>query len=1059
MLLITGPLQKKIIRLFRRIIFFCWILFPFSTSAQKYFFDTYSVGEGIAQSTVFDIQQDQYDYVWMGTRAGVSRFNGQEFINYTMDNGLSENGVRIIFRDSDNRLWFGHSGGGVSVYDGHEFRIFSEAGKTFNTDITGIMRDDDQNLWISSEGSGVVKVREEARNMEESEFDLYIGDDLSDRVFGIYRTRDGRLFFITDAFIKMYNPDTNKFTGFSPDGMSTFFLIVTMFEDSRNNLWFGTYHGGLYKYEVERDTFLVFDRRDGLSSNWITTINEDHLGNIWVGTWGGGITVIPPEGKLKVYNNGNGLPDLVIRKIVEDKEGNMLIGTEENGITIFKGENFLSYFEEDGLMDSQVWAILQDNQGRFWFGTNKGISILDPSNQSFSEFFFNNLKGKRIRFIKKDSGNRIYIATDDDGIYTYDPSRGIVSYEAKLNSYLPNLIVTALEADRNGRIWAGTLDGLVSYDYDRRESGYYTQTAGLAGNEITALYSDNNGRLWIGTRSKGINYFENDSIYPFELKDEFTPTCISSDHDGMIWVGTEARGVLVIDPGKKEIIKNLKAGDGLMANLINLIEIDGKNRVYIGTNKGLNVFNPELNRVFSYNQKNGFVGIETRPSAVCHDDDGNLWFGTVAGVTMYNPNISRKVNIEPLTHIISMKVNYEDVPLTKGLKLNYKQNDIIIDYISICLTNPDAVAYEIMLEGADNDWRPTTKQKQVTYVSLAPKKYTFMVRGQNSDGVWNPEPITYSFQIRPPFYKTAWFILIAVFMIVTSIISYIKIRERNLVREKRILEEKVKERTAEVVAQKEELAEKNKDITDSIRYAKRIQVAMLPPEIPFEDTFILYRPKDIVSGDFYWMEEVGDREFLAAVDCTGHGVPGAFMSIIGANILNKIVKEKGIYKPGEILNKMNVEVIQSLKSQDEESTVYDGMDLALVCYNRKTKELDYAGGYNPLLLVRDGDIEEIKADRFGIGRSSKIQTTDKKFTNHTIKIHKGDTIYIFSDGYADQFGGETGKKFKAKPMKELFLAINHKSLEEQREILDKTLEAWRGEIDQVDDVLVIGRRF
>ncbi|MFW5645618.1 MAG: PP2C family protein-serine/threonine phosphatase, partial [Bacteroidota bacterium] len=261
-----------------------------------------------------------------------------------------------------------------------------------------------------------------------------------------------------------------------------------------------------------------------------------------------------------------------------------------------------------------------------------------------------------------------------------------------------------------------------------------------------------------------------------------------------------------------------------------------------------------------------------------------------------------------------------------------------------------------------------------------------------------------------------------------------------------------------VTAQKEQLAKKNKDITDSIRYAKRIQVAILPQEIPFENTFILFRPKDIVSGDFYWLEEIGNREYMAAVDCTGHGVPGAFMSIIGSNFLNKIVKEQHIYQPAKILNYLNKEVIANLKSSNEDTTVYDGMDIALVCYDKETNVLEYAGGYNPMILIRSGELQEIKADRFAIGRSL-LSTNDRKFTNHKIEMRKGDVIYIYTDGYADQFGGEEGTKFKTKPMKELLIAINEKSMEEQRNILHNTIDVWRGDIEQVDDILIIVRRF
>lgn len=1050
--------EKKIIRPIRRIIFLCTLLISMgSLFGQNYYFDSYGVSEGIAQSTVYDIAQDHNDYLWLGTSAGVSRFNGKEFVNYSVENGISENGVRTIFRDSTDVIWFGHSGGGVSYFNGREFHIFSRPGDTFTSDITSILRDREGNLWICSELSGVVKITKTGKTLNESVYESYIGNRLSDRVFGAYLSSKGILYFITDAFIKYYKPAENAFVNLDLDGMPTFFIITCMFEDSHSNLWFGTYHGGLYKYEADKDQFKIYDIRDGLASNWITAISEDHSGNIWLGTWGSGITMISGK-ELKTFNLSNGLNDLKIRRIIEDKEGNMLIGTHEHGFSIFKGEQFVSFTTNDGLLNSQVWSIIQDNTGKYWFGTNDGISIYDerlPAGKRFQNFY--KLKGNRIRMIREDNKQRVWISTDAEGIFTYNNRTASYTYEPKLNSYLPKLVVTALETDKSGKVWAGTLDGLVSYDYDTHEANYYTQSSGLAGNDITALFCDKNNILWVGSRGKGMSSLADSVFRTHKLSENFTATCMIEDQKGLLWIGTEAQGVLVFDPAADSIIRIFKESDGLLANLINLINVDSNNNIYIGTNKGLNIYNFEKDKLFTYTGKNGFTGIETKSNSTFRDSKGRLYFGTVAGVNRFDPSVTHKINENPLTHIIGLKVNLKNRSIEQGLKLNHTENNVVIDYISICLTNPDAVKYKIKLDGADSDWRITT-QTSVTYPALGPKKYTFYLMAQNSEGLWNSEPIAFHFQINPPFYKTWWFILICIFIGTTTIVVYIKVREANLIREKQILEEKVKERTAEVVAQKEELAQKNKDITDSIRYAQRIQFAILPPELPFADTFILFKPKDIVSGDFYWLDVVGDLEFLAAVDCTGHGVPGAFMSIIGYNSLNKIVKEHKIYKPSDILDRLNYEVTTSLQRHDSTGgAIQDGMDMSLICFNRKTRLLQFAGAFNPLWLVRNGELEEIRADRFPIGRS-KIDE-EKKFTNNEIQIQKGDAIYFFSDGFADQFGGDTGKKFKSKPMKELVIAIQDAPMKKQKEMLEKTLEVWRGEIEQVDDVLVIGRKF
>jgi len=325
----------------------------------------------------------------------------------------------------------------------------------------------------------------------------------------------------------------------------------------------------------------------------------------------------------------------------------------------------------------------------------------------------------------------------------------------------------------------------------------------------------------------------------------------------------------------------------------------------------------------------------------------------------------------------------------------------------------------------------------------------------NSEGIWNTKPVTFQFIIKPPFYLTWWFILISIFIIVLSTIMYIKIREKNLIKEKIILEEKVKERTAEVVQKSKEIEEKNRDITASIRYAERIQRAMLPREDTFKETFVLFMPKDIVSGDFYWMYDNGDRQFIAVCDCTGHGVPGAFMSIIGHNSLNKVVREYGLTRPGAILDQLNAEVVKALMQRNEE-TINDGMDMSLIAFDKKKFTLEFAGAYNSVYLVRKGEIFMYKADRFPIGMSS-IQAK-KSFQNQTIDIQPGDMIYMSSDGYADQFGFSDGKKYKSGNVKKLLCGIWDLPVDDQRDQLAKEILTWKGDLEQVDDIMFIGTR-
>ncbi|MDG1476362.1 MAG: SpoIIE family protein phosphatase [Vicingaceae bacterium] len=292
--------------------------------------------------------------------------------------------------------------------------------------------------------------------------------------------------------------------------------------------------------------------------------------------------------------------------------------------------------------------------------------------------------------------------------------------------------------------------------------------------------------------------------------------------------------------------------------------------------------------------------------------------------------------------------------------------------------------------------------------------------------------------------------------------TLIKMRD-DLAENERVLEQKVIERTAEVVEkqkevelQNEKISELYEEVTDSIKYAKGLQEAILPPtefvEKSMPDSFILYKPKDIVSGDFYWVEEKNDKVYFAAVDCTGHGVPGAFMSIVGYNALNEALRTND--DPGSILDGLNRGISKTLHNNAMGSTTKDGMDLALCCYDKKTKELQYAGAYNPLYLIRDGEVNQLKADKFAIG--GYFDDPSKKYTNHVIQLQEEDYIYIFSDGYADQFGGPKGKKFMYKRFRDHLLTLKGREMNDQKLYLDNTLEDWKGPLEQIDDILVIG---
>ncbi|HEX2974560.1 MAG TPA: two-component regulator propeller domain-containing protein [Bacteroidales bacterium] len=1033
------------------------------TSAQKYFFDNYGIKQGLSEQKVYVLLQDKRDYIWLGTANGVSRFDGKRFENFTSADNLAPGGVKTIMQDSLGYIWFGHLNGGISRYDGRRFEKITFDSLELTGDITGIAQISDY-LWFTSSTGGAVVAEFPINDPLKVKVTQFRGKDgLSDQIFGSAVVQDTSFICISDAGLRRYNREQNKFEIFRMPHMTTYFSTICLMEDTGKNIWFGTYNGGLYKYNMSKSRMQFIDLpRFGIASNSITCITEDRKGRVWIGTWDGGIAVIDDTIPRK-FDATNGLKASRIYDIIEDVEGNILIADQNNGLTIFKGDALITINSEEILPDPVVNAVYQDKSGNMWFGTNTCISRYAPGTSGKPVIYKGNPDYylNYINFFREDKEGNLWIGTNDAGVVKYDMKKQKFEQQPGINSKFPNGDrVTAMEIDKNNNLWIGTVDGLIAGtigedNFVRRIS---IDSITITTKPVTALYCDPSGVIWIGTEPSG----SRPTLFRFlpstgrfmkvPAVNGIRPVSMAMDPKGILWIGTN-EGLKAFR--NDSIIATVTREDGLLSDIINLVAAGDDGSIFIGTNNGLNRFFPESKRIFSYTQRNGFTGIETRPNAFYRSRSGDLWFGTSNGAIQMKTAGMSTEELEPLTHIMDMQVNYEMREMTPGMKLRFNERTILFDYYSICVTNPDVVRYKVMLEGADNDWRPVTEETRTIYSGLRPGKYTFKVLASNSQGVWNREPVSFSFVIKPPFYMTWWFILLSAVVIAFVVFIYIKAREKKLVREKAILEDKVRERTAEVVQKSMEIEEKNRDITASIRYAERIQRAMLPRENMFDETFVLFMPKDIVSGDFYWMYGNGEYEYIAVCDCTGHGVPGAFMSIIGHNSLNKVVREYGITTPSAILDNLNTEVLKALRQRNEE-TINDGMDMALIAFNRNTYSIDFSGAYNPLYLVRNGEVTVYKGDRFPIGMAAISEK--KSFTNQRIEVQAGDMLYMCSDGYADQFGSPEMKKFKSGNIRKLLSEIYHLPMQDQRCRLEAELLNWKGDLPQVDDILFVGTR-
>jgi serine phosphatase RsbU (regulator of sigma subunit) len=482
---------------------------------------------------------------------------------------------------------------------------------------------------------------------------------------------------------------------------------------------------------------------------------------------------------------------------------------------------------------------------------------------------------------------------------------------------------------------------------------------------------------------------------------------------------------------------------------------------------------PAYTSCFGYDKNEKLISKRVKLGALFYDNslqcavimpDGVLWALTNEFFSSFSLNaqtdtaysfrsIVRSVHIGKDSLIF---MGSEDQNIVNSDPITYSDNSVSFSFDAPIFRQNDRIYFSCRLDGYDTTWSKPTIITDKYYTNLYEGTYTFRVRSIDSYGNTSSEG-TYTFTISPPWYRTylAYFIYFLGFLIIIFLVMRITVA--RLRRQKEKLEMIVKERTAEVVSQKQMLETAYVEIKDSIRYAKRIQNALLASDKLLKEYlneyFIYYKPKDIVSGDFYWAQPKGDWFYMITADCTGHGVPGAFMSLLNISFLNETLNTTSFVAPNDILGEVRMQIIEALRSDGSEEGGKDGMDCVLCAYNFKTRQLLFSAANNPLWICRDKKIIEYKPDKYPVGKHDR---ENEPFNLYTVSLLPADIVYTFTDGYADQFGGSAGKKFKLKQLKELLLSIAHLPMNEQKDVISKTIRKWKKGVDQIDDILVIG---
>jgi ligand-binding sensor domain-containing protein/serine phosphatase RsbU (regulator of sigma subunit) len=803
----------------------------------------------------------------------------------------------------------------------------------------------------------------------------------------------------------------------------------------------------------------------------IQDILEDNQSNIWLGSKGNGLIkmIYSASGKFTktiYFNKSNGFETNNVKTVYEDREGNIWSGNYGEGLTLITPKTFSVNKFDNPLFGNNIFSIWFNQQYR-WVGTENGLVKMDQLTGKIVKFYGkgSGLPKDTVTAIYSANGKELWIGTERNGLFRMEVGNEKIFKFPVATGALENSIT--IITGKGEQVWIGTKKGLYNINSGTGKINWYSiNHGGLPHNFINCLYIDRTNRLWVTTLSNMLAYIQDEKVFKMSINPGsgiLTLGPITEDSDSRIWVGTKGNGVFMIE---SDSIPNLTVKEGLLSNYCYLLICDDHKNIWVGHKGGLSrIRTTDFSVKPIQHIENITDSYLFNPNAIFKDQQGKIWFGSDKGLVSYDPSLEYTRFLPPVLGITSIKINDEEKDVADKIILppgNYK---IRIDFLGISLKEPALVTYQYKLDGYDQ-WSEITKIPFITYNHLTEGNYTFILKASSGDGAVSENPITINIIIKIPIWKKWWFYLIIVILLITLTFIYIKRREYKFLAEKRILEEKVRERTYEIQCQKNEIElqrdlinEKNASITSSIRYASHIQNAVLPPleliDKLLPDNFILSRPKDIVSGDFYWLAEKDDKIVFTVADCTGHGVPGAFMSLLGITLLNEIVNIEGITKSDAIVTKLRERVIHSLQQTRKDIPTSDGMDIALCVLDQNQKRMHYTGGMNDLVYIRDGKLNVIRADRSSV---CVLYGNSRPFTMKEIEYRKEDTFYLFSDGYQDQFGGDFDKKYLRHHFYLTLLEIHKLPMLNQREILENKLNNWIKDKTQTDDITVMGIR-
>jgi ligand-binding sensor domain-containing protein/serine phosphatase RsbU (regulator of sigma subunit)/ABC-type amino acid transport substrate-binding protein len=1011
----------------------------------------YGAEDGLPQEDILSIYQDKKGYIWFGTNSGVVRYNGREMRVLNSSQGLPDNSVRGINQDSTGILYFA-TPKGVAVFEHDTITDILFPNRSFHN----VFVDKFNNKWLlGSEGIFVISPYGTQRHLNQ-EFPL-----LPQAVFTIEEDQQsGDKYLATSEGIYYFSHSTNQL--FRLTDQDCFSLYI----DIHDSIWASTKNGLLLGDLADLKTGRFMQKSRNLTKllnfpgTIIKGISVNRFGSVWLITDSRIMQVLSTDQQAVIYEQEVGLKNNKILSFLIDREDNLWVGFS-GGLQRLSNKKGLRNFYPASL-NSYIYSIEEDAAEKIWITSNNGAFYHGKG--GLTDFTPRlGTRNNKLVMDKLPNGNLLF--ANIEGMWEVNPAQNSIVAKRSFSQYLlglENILIT-----RSGEIYLLTgINGTIYY-FPSFHGAMKVLSEKRTSNVFQLIeYKDQ----VIGGNSNGLVAFSEGNLSTLSPIDcNVWSLCADGDQ---LWIGTNC-GLGLVRGEDFSNIRFVQAGNSTVIKAI--LPAKNRNYIWLGTNKGFTYFNKKTGETeFTIDSKDGLNGDEITPAGLFLDSNDLLWIGTYHGLSNFNLRARTVVEYAPVCYLERVLLNGVKINPAEAKTFRYNQNNFVFELSALSFSDEESIEYDFYLRGTANNYlaRHKGREYKAYFNNLPPGDYEFIYRARGKNNIWGYAQ-NYHFSISKAWYNTWWFRILVIVVSVSIILAIYKVRVAAIEAQKKLLQQLVKERTRELedanteieaqrdmaTLQRDQIGAQKKEIEDSINYAERIQHSLLPQK-SFLDSIlpeysILFKPRDVVSGDFYWAGQASGRTFITAADSTGHGVPGAFMSLLGMTFLNEIVNRNPALTASEVLNELRESLIGALRQEGLEGEQKDGMDMALCVFDEHHKTLEFAGANNPLYLLRNGELTEIKGDKRPVG----IHSAMDPFSLHRIDLQKGDTVYCFSDGYADQFGGPQGKKFMYKQLKDLLLSIQHESMQTQKQILEQKLEAWKTGFDQVDDIVVIGLRF